>query len=95
MQKVEANRTGTSFGKTRPNHSNYEKMRPAQSAPNGVTRLQRQASAAATKNYQSNLEVIYEQKRSNQPTLKNFKSELSDNFTNPDKVNFYQNVYKK
>jgi len=39
MQKVEANRTGTSFGKTRPNHSNYEKMRPAQSAPNGVTRL--------------------------------------------------------
>ena len=29
MQKVEAGRTATSFGKFRQNNTNYDKMRPA------------------------------------------------------------------
>jgi hypothetical protein len=80
---------GTSFGNFRTNYANYEKMRPAQSAPNGVTRLRCKGSAAASKSYQSNLDVIHEFGSSDQRTLKNFKSESLDNFTNPDKVNFY------
>ena len=94
MQKVEASRTGTSIGNIRPRNIAFEKMRPAQSAPNGVMRLRRQGSAALSRSYQSNLEVIAEYKGKTSvgdQTLKKFKVETSStkNFTHPNKVNFY------